>query len=158
MRSALDPGSGPAPGRLPSFLDCACSYHPQSHIHTVAVAPIVTVLRVLSLLPQPNRSASGLPTTADTLATSVSLPYEWASESAEFGLEFVKGALEIGESLPMIGACFTLCLIIAKARREELGTRGGAKRKKELGACGRIADHMRSVAWVRWAFQLQPVC
>lgn len=60
--------------------------------------------------------SQGQATTADTLATSVSLPYEWASETAEFGLEFVKSALEIGESLPMIGACFTLCLIIAKAR------------------------------------------
>lgn len=76
--------------------------------------------------------SQGQATTADTLSTSVSLPYEWASETAEFGLEFVKNALEIGESLPMIGACFTLCLIIAKARPAACGRASKPEERRTL--------------------------
>lgn len=70
------------------------------------------------LASEKEKKSQGKETAADTMATSVSLPYEWASQSAEFGMEFVRNALEVGTTLPMIGACFTLCLIIAKSAEQ----------------------------------------
>ena len=67
---------------------------------------------------QKGKHADGARPAADDAASNnalQALPYQWASQSAEFGLEFVRKALEVGEGLPMIGACFTLCLIIAKS-------------------------------------------
>lgn len=55
-------------------------------------------------------------TLSDTMSASVALPYAWAAESAQFGLEWVKKALQVGEGVPMVGAIFTLCLLVAQVR------------------------------------------
>jgi hypothetical protein len=65
-------------------------------------------------------------TTADTMTTSVALPYAWAASSASFGLEWVKKALSVGEGVPMVGAVFTLCLIVAQSAETAVANKASA--------------------------------
>ena len=69
-------------------------------------------------------------TLSDTMSASVALPYAWAAESAQFGLEWVKKALQVGEGVPMVGAVFTLCLLVAQAAQSALANKAASH---ELG-------------------------
>jgi len=69
----------------------------------------------------------GKATLADSMSNSVALPYAWAAESAEFGLEWVKKALQVGEGVPMVGAIFTLCLLVAQAAQAALANKTAAR-------------------------------
>ena len=83
---------------------------------------------------------NGQATLADTMSASVALPYAWAAESAQFGLEFVKKALEVGENVPMVGAVFTLCLLVAQAAQSALANKGASR---ELGVlAARVAQSL----------------
>ncbi len=86
-----------------------------------AMAATTTFLAV-----ERNKRATGEATTSETLSTSVALPYQWAATTASLGLEFVKNALQIGESVPMVGACFTLCLIIAQSAEQAMANKASA--------------------------------
>jgi len=82
------------------------------------------------------KRAEGLRTTADTLQAtgSPTAPYSWAAESQQFGMEWVKKVLEIGEGAPMVGAVFTLCLIIARSAEQALANKSACA---ELGYLAR---------------------
>ena len=99
------------------------------------------------------KKAEGLRTTAEAMdATSPTLPYTWASQSAGFGLEWVKKALEVGEGAPLIGACFTLCLIIARSAEQALANKGACAqlgylaRRVALALAGADKDNLAKVA------------
>ena len=99
------------------------------------------------------KKAQGLRTTVDTMdVTSPTLPYTWASQSAGFGMEWVKKALEVGEGAPLIGACFTLCLIIARSAEQALANKGACAqlgylaRRVALALAGADKDNMARVA------------
>jgi hypothetical protein len=73
-------------------------------------------------------------TTADTMTTSVALPYAWAAGSAAFGLEWVKKALTVGEGVPMVGAIFTLCLIVAQSAETAVANKASAAALSSLAS------------------------
>jgi hypothetical protein len=73
-------------------------------------------------------------TMADTMSTSVALPYAWAASSAAFGLEWVKRALEVGEGVPMVGAVFTLCLIVAQSAETAVVNKAAAAALSQLAS------------------------
>ena len=79
-------------------------------------------------------------TLSDTMSASVALPYAWAAESAQFGLEWVKKALQVGEGVPMVGAIFTLCLLVAQAAQSALANKAASH---ELGVlASRVAQSL----------------
>jgi len=62
----------------------------------------------------------GRSTADESMPPTVAMPYQWASASANLGLEWVKKALEVGEKAPLVGAVFTLCLIVAQSAETAL--------------------------------------
>ena len=75
-----------------------------------------------------------------TLPSNVgALPYQWAAQSADLGLDFVKKALEIAEKAPLVGAVFTLCLIVAQSAEQALCN------KNSCAELGRLACRIATI-------------
>ena len=81
----------------------------------------------------------GQPEASDEMPPKVALPYQWAAASAGLGLEWVKKALEIAENAPLVGAVFTLCLIVAQSAEQALCN------KSSCAELGRLACRVASV-------------
>jgi hypothetical protein len=119
------PGSAPAP---PWRAASGTVLAPPSQLTAQLAAGFAGALAATAAFVGAERAKRerGETTTADTMTTSVALPYAWAAASASFGLEWVKKALEVGEGVPMVGAVFTLCLIVAQSAETAVANRAAA--------------------------------
>ena len=60
------------------------------------------------------------------------LPYTWATTAAGFGLEAVRKMLSIGENVPLVGICFTLCMVVAMSAEQAMSNKSACA---ELALC-----------------------
>ena len=143
--------------RAPSEADSAPLLRaptPPGRMASAAVGAVAGALAATTafMAVERRKREAGQATTSDALSTtSVTLPYQWAASSANFGLEWVRKALEVGEGVPMVGACFTLCLIVAQSAEQAMANKSAA------GELGNLAVRVATVLAGAEEFTLQRV-
>mmetsp|Transcript_19981 Transcript_19981/g.65074 ORF Transcript_19981/g.65074 Transcript_19981/m.65074 type:complete len:662 (-) Transcript_19981:944-2929(-) len=61
----------------------------------------------------------------------------FAQDAADFGLEFVKGILEVGDKLPVVGSIFGVALLVCATAEQTFAARRSCQQLS--GLCGRVA-------------------